>query len=209
MESRARNCAVTVGGIVKTEQNRLDSSEAPAEAFWRSACSVGLLTAHNLPRQLRLVEPEPTSPPSRPAEAGAAYPGLKTVLGSAIRLLRRLRRRTSSAAACTCEPPRPRGRRRRLRLVRAHQPRVRAPSRPAARTAARRLTRRSPSQPESGRFVHRRWFRRSARTARPARARRGARPPQPLRADYRPALQALCLPWCAQAVGGLGLAQPR
>ena len=183
---------------------RLKSSEAPAEAFWCSACSVGLLTAHKLPRQLRLVEPEPTSPPSRPAEAGAAYPGLKTVLGGAIRSsgYAGLRRRTSSAAACTCEPLRPRGRRRRLRLVRAHRPRVRAPSRPAARTAARRLTRRSPSQPESGRFVHRRRFRRSARTARPVRARRGARPPQPLRADCRPALQALCLPWCAQAVGG-------
>ena len=56
------------------------SSEAPAEAFWRSVCTSGLLTAHKLPRQLRLVEPEPTRPPSRPAETGAAHPGLKTVL---------------------------------------------------------------------------------------------------------------------------------
>ena len=98
---RRGNCR----GYCENGAESIESSEAPAEAFWRSACSVGLLTAHNLPRQLRLVEPEPTSPPSRPAEAGAAYPGLKTVLGSAIRLLRRLRRRTSSAAACTCEPP--------------------------------------------------------------------------------------------------------
>jgi hypothetical protein len=70
-------------GIVKTSRitkARLKSSEAPAEAFWRSPCSVGLLTAHKLPRQLRLVEPEPTRPPSRPAETGAAHPGLKTVL---------------------------------------------------------------------------------------------------------------------------------
>ena len=81
---RRGNCR----GYCENGAESIESSEAPAEAFWRSACSVGLLTAHNLPRQLRLVEPEPTSPPSRPAEAGAAYPGLKTVLGGAIRLLR-------------------------------------------------------------------------------------------------------------------------
>ena len=84
---------------------------------------------------------------------------------------------------------------------------MRAPPRPAPRAAARRLTRRSPSQPESGQFVHRRRFGRSARTARARRVRRGARPPQHLQADRRPARQALCLPRCAQAAGGLALAQ--
>ena len=68
---------------------------------------------------------------------------------------------------------------------------------------------RPPSQPESGQFVHRRRFGRSARTARARRVRRGARPPQHLQADRRPARQALCLPRCAQAAGGLALAQAR
>ena len=76
-------CDQCISSIVKTSRiakARLKSSEAPAEAFWRSVCNSGLLTAHKLPRQLRLVEPEPTRPPSRPAETGAAHPGLKTVL---------------------------------------------------------------------------------------------------------------------------------
>ena len=40
-------------------------------SFLACVCT-GLLTAHNLPRQLRL-EPEPTRPPSRPAESGGTY----------------------------------------------------------------------------------------------------------------------------------------
>ena len=72
------------GGVYcENEQNQdlvWGAQPAPAEAFWRSVCNSGLLTAHKLPRQLRLVEPEPTRPPSRPAETGAAHPGLKTVL---------------------------------------------------------------------------------------------------------------------------------
>ena len=70
-------------GHCENEQNQdsvWGAQPAPAEAFWRSVCNSGLLTAHKLPRQLRLVEPEPTRPPNRPAETGGTHPPLKTVL---------------------------------------------------------------------------------------------------------------------------------
>ena len=82
--SRFGHGAESWPGYCENEQNQdlvWGAQPAPAEAFWRSVCNSGLLTAHKLPRQLRLVEPEPTRPPSRPAETGAAHPGLKTVLG--------------------------------------------------------------------------------------------------------------------------------